>query len=90
MTVAMDRGLVLTIADTGIGMDDADHPNALAPFTQVDNSLSRKFEGTGLGLPLVTSFVRLHGGTLTLRSKRGEGTTVTVWFPGERLMKAES
>jgi signal transduction histidine kinase len=90
MTIAVDSGLVLAVADTGIGMADADVPNALAPFMQLDNSLSRKFQGTGLGLPLVASFVRLHDGTLSLRSKPGEGTTVTIWFPPERLIQDKS
>lgn len=90
MTIAVDSGLVLAVADTGIGMADADVPKALTPFIQLDNSLSRKFEGTGLGLPLVASFVRLHGGTLSLRGKPGEGTTVTIWFPAERLIEPAS
>lgn len=90
MTITVDSGLILAVADTGIGIADADMPKALTPFMQLDNSLSRKFEGTGLGLPLVASFVRLHGGTMSLRSKPGEGTTVTIWLPEERLIHAES
>ena len=56
----------------------------LLPFEQVDNSLSRKFDGTGLGLPLCKSFIEMHGGTLDLTSEVGAGTTVTLRFPPER------
>ena len=54
-------------------------------FRQVDNSLSRRYEGTGLGLPLAIQLTELHGGTLTVDSTPGRGTTVTVRFPSERV-----
>jgi two-component system cell cycle sensor histidine kinase PleC len=54
---------------------------ALAPFGQVDSRLARRFEGTGLGLPLAKSLVELHGGTLAIESAPGAGTTVTVILP---------
>jgi signal transduction histidine kinase len=52
---------------------------------QVDNELSRKYEGTGLGLSLCKASVEVHGGTLEIRSEPGKGTTVIVRFPPERL-----
>jgi signal transduction histidine kinase len=78
----------IAVADTGIGMSEADIPKALTPFTQIDNSLSRKFGGTGLGLPLTDSFVRLHGGKMSITSELGRGTIVTVTLPGNRVVSA--
>ena len=51
---------------------------ALSPFGQVDSSLNREYAGTGLGLPLSKSLVELHGGTMTIDSAPGKGTTFTV------------
>ena len=67
-------------------MDPEDIPRALQPFTQVDGSLSRAHEGTGLGLPLAKRLVELHDGTLSIESALGEGTTVTVSLPISRLV----
>jgi signal transduction histidine kinase len=78
----------IAVADTGIGMAEADIPKALTPFTQIDNSLSRKFGGTGLGLPLSHSFVQLHGGRMNVVSELGRGTVVTVTLPGSRIVSA--
>ena len=66
------------IADTGIGMSPQDVQVALTAFGQVDNRLERKYEGTGLGLPLAKSLVELHGGSLHIESAVGQGTKVTV------------
>ena len=83
-------GYVFQVADTGIGIALDDIPKALAPFQQVDGELSRKYEGTGLGLPLAKSLVELHGGSLDLQSRLGVGTTVTVRLPEERVVPFES
>ena len=80
-----ESGYVFQVIDTGIGIALEDIPNALEPFKQVDNTLSRKHEGTGLGLPLTKSLVEMHGGSLDLQSQVGVGTTVTVRFPAERI-----
>jgi signal transduction histidine kinase len=71
----------LSVTDTGIGMSPEDVLVAMAPFGQVDSRLARRYEGTGLGLPLTNALVELHGGTLTIDSERGRGTTVTVMLP---------
>jgi signal transduction histidine kinase len=78
-------GFVIAIRDTGIGMEEADIPKAFEPFGQIDNRLSRKYDGTGLGLPLADAMVRQHGGKLTLTSKVGVGTTVVITLPRVRL-----
>ena len=72
------------VADTGIGIAAEDIPRVLRPFEQVDSSLNRRFEGTGLGLPLVKSMVDLHGGTFRLQSAVGIGTTAAAEFPPAR------
>ena len=81
-----DSGYVFQVIDTGIGIALADIPTALSPFGQIDSQLDRKFEGTGLGLPLTKSLVEVHGGSLDLQSEVGAGTTVTVRFPKERIV----
>ena len=58
----------------------------MEPFGQADGSLRRRYDGTGLGLPLVRSFVELHGATFDLESRVGAGTTAIVRFPVERTM----
>lgn len=78
--------LALSVRDTGLGMDPADIPKALEPFAQLDGSLARRHEGTGLGLPLVKSLVELHGGELSFDTAPGQGTTVWIRFPRERTI----
>jgi len=78
-------GLVLSVADTGIGIAPADLPKVLTPFEQVDNHLTRSQSGTGLGLPLVKSLIELHEGRFDITSAPGQGTTVHLTFPSSRL-----
>jgi PAS domain S-box-containing protein len=77
--------LSIEVRDTGIGMAPEEIPKALAAFGQVDSSLARKHEGTGLGLPLVKALVEMHGGRFTLLSERGRGTSAIVTLPKARL-----
>ncbi|WP_085904537.1 ATP-binding protein [Kiloniella majae] len=77
------RGLELSVIDTGIGMSSSEIPKALAPFGQVDSSLSRKHEGTGLGLPLSKRLTELHGAQFLIESEPNVGTSVTLVFPIE-------
>jgi signal transduction histidine kinase len=78
--------LVATVSDNGVGIAKRDRARIFQPFIQADSSLSRKYEGTGLGLPLTKSLVELHDGELELKSKEGAGTTVKVIFPKERVI----
>jgi PAS domain S-box-containing protein len=83
-TLATDRRLVIEVRDTGIGIAPEDIAAAMTPFGQLDGRLSRKYEGTGLGLPLTKSLVELHGGILEIESEMGKGTVAKVLFPAER------
>ena len=81
-----DGGFAIIVADTGIGMTDTELSIAMEPFGQVENSLSRTFEGTGLGLPLARRMTELHRGRLTVRSVKGVGTSVEVYLPAARIL----
>jgi PAS domain S-box-containing protein len=83
-----DSGMIITVADTGIGIAPEDIAKVMAPFGQVDSGMARRYEGSGLGLPLSRKLMDLHGGTLSLESQLGQGTTVTLHFPAERLRPA--
>jgi len=77
-------GFGIEVADDGIGMAAESIPLALSPFRQIDNRLDRKYEGTGLGLPLSKGLVELHGGTLDITSEVDRGTTVIIRLPAAR------
>lgn len=79
-------GLTIRVTDTGIGIAPEDIPVALERFGQIDSDLARKYEGTGLGLPLSKCLIEHHGGTLDIESEPGHGTRVTVTFPAERVV----
>ena len=81
-----DGGLSVTVADTGIGVSQEDVATALSPFGQVESLLTRKHDGTGLGLPLSRILMEKHGGTLIFESESGTGTQVTARFPPERVL----
>jgi PAS domain S-box-containing protein len=82
----LKHGFRFRVRDTGIGMAPEDLPKALTPFGQIDSALARRYEGTGLGLPLAKELVELHGGTLDIDSATGRGTTVTVTLPPDRIV----
>jgi len=91
VTVAAHRAaeeLVLSIADTGIGIAETDLVRVFDPFTQVDATLARRFPGAGLGLYLARALVESHGGVLRLASRQGHGTTAEVRLPRHRLLPA--
>jgi signal transduction histidine kinase len=79
---------VIEVADTGIGIDAQDIAKVFTPFTQLNANVSRNIQGTGLGLPLARALIQLHGGTLTLASEKGVGTTATVRLPASRVVPA--
>ncbi len=81
------NNIIIAVRDSGIGMDPADIPKVLTAFAQVDNAMNRKYDGTGLGLPLSLALAELHGGTLQIDSALGHGTTITVRLPISRLVQ---
>jgi signal transduction histidine kinase len=84
-----DSNVLLEVTDTGIGMRPEDIPKAMAPFMQVDNSLAKEYQGTGLGLPLTKKLVELHDGTFEIESAPDVGTTVRICLPGSRRILLE-
>jgi signal transduction histidine kinase len=74
-------GLEIRVSDTGVGIGEADLARLGQPFEQVESEYSRAKEGTGLGLALVRALTQLHGGSMTIASAVGEGTTVTIMLP---------
>ncbi len=85
-----DNSFAIIFADTGIGMTGPELGIAMEPFGQVQNSFSRSFEGTGLGLPLARRMTELHGGRLTVRSVKGVGTTIEVYLPASRMLWSDT
>jgi PAS domain S-box-containing protein len=83
-----DKRLRVSITDTGVGLDDNEIEKALTPFGQIETAHSRSTSGAGLGLTLVDSLMKLHGGELELFSQKGIGTTATVIFPSKRIAKS--
>ena len=72
---------IIKVSDTGIGIAEQDFDRAFQPFEQLGYFLVKEQQGTGLGLPLTKKLVEAHGGTISLDSELGVGTTVTVTLP---------
>ena len=81
------KGIVITVTDTGIGIAPENIDRVLRPFEQVETSYARKHGGSGLGLPYAKRLTELHGGTLTIESELGKGTSVSVTLPAYRLVE---
>jgi cell cycle sensor histidine kinase DivJ len=73
--------VVIAVTDTGVGIPERDLARIGKPFEQVEGALQRQHKGTGLGLSLVKALTELHGGTMTIESALGDGTTVTLRIP---------
>lgn len=82
-----DGRIVLSVADTGSGIEPAEIPGVFDPFAGLGRLQDIGGGGTGLGLPLCKGLMDLHGGTIALASQPGKGTTVTAAFPANRTIK---
>jgi two-component system, cell cycle sensor histidine kinase DivJ len=78
------------VSDTGIGMAEEELAQIGKPFTQIQNDYTKRFEGAGLGLSLVSGLVSLLQGTMSIESEPGNGTTVTVTLPVEKASPLRS
>ena len=76
-----DEMAYISVTDTGIGIPANDLTKLFKPFTQLDSSCARKYEGTGLGLALAKELAELHGGTINVKSEHGKGSTFTLALP---------
>lgn len=76
-----EEHLLITVADTGIGIAQHEQEMIFHPFRQVDSAESRKYQGTGLGLTLVKQFMELHNGTIDIESEVGKGSTFRLRAP---------
>ena len=88
-SAALDEagGIIFSVKDTGVGIRAEDIPKVMSIFGQADGSLNRRYEGSGLGLPLTRDLMELHGGRLNLDSRPGAGTTVSLLFPATRSVR---
>jgi len=89
ISVEIEGDLFIRISDTGIGIAEENLDRVLIPFAQVEKAYAREHHGAGLGLSLSKGLVEQHGGTLSIASTPGVGTTVTISFPAERLISVE-
>ena len=83
-----ERHMSIVIADTGIGIPPEKISDLGQPFNQIENTASRRYQGSGMGLFITKALVERHGGELEIESRLGEGTTVTIKLPSNRLVPA--
>jgi signal transduction histidine kinase len=83
-----DESICIIIKDTGRGIPENKLNNIFERFIQVDKSLTRDHEGSGIGLSLVKCLVELHGGTISVKSKLNHGTEFLIYLPCKLVNKA--
>ena len=80
-----DLGVYITVRDNGIGIPEDKQTQIFQRFYQVDEMFTRKQEGSGIGLSLVKSLVEMHGGTISCKSKEGQGTSFMIYLPARKV-----
>jgi PAS domain S-box-containing protein len=80
----------ISVSDSGIGIETGDMEKLFRPFMQIDSSLARQRQGTGLGLAMVKNLAELHGGTVAVTSEPGRGSRFTVWLPLDTALPAQA
>lgn len=88
MVLTASGGLAIQFEDTGIGIAKENIDKVMEPFVQVESAFARRYGGTGLGLPLVKRIMELHGGFMTLESRLGAGTTISIILPPNRVLNS--
>jgi signal transduction histidine kinase len=88
-TIARSDRAELSVSDQGIGIPPSDIEKAIAPFSQLGDPMTRRHDGTGLGLSLVKALVELHGGGMSIEGTPGGGTTVRLHFPKSSTQAGE-
>jgi signal transduction histidine kinase len=83
-SVGADKGVIMSVLDTGIGINPADIDKVSLPFGRLKVHRTRHIEGTGLGLALSKAIVEAHGGRLVLESEVGVGTSASIQLPPSR------
>ncbi|WP_319507137.1 PAS domain S-box protein [uncultured Methanolobus sp.] len=81
LTKVKDKKVLVSIIDSGIGISIEDQKKLFKPFSQIDSSISRSYQGTGLGLALVKELIELHGGKIWVESEVGKGSNFTFELP---------
>ena len=85
-----NENVILEVEDTGVGIPEKELPQMFERFHRVENIVGRSYEGTGIGLSLIKELVQLHGGTINVKSKEGEGSAFIVKIPfGKKHLPAE-
>jgi signal transduction histidine kinase len=84
-----NENILITVEDTGIGINESDKEIIFEEFGQIDKSLARNHEGTGLGLSIVKSIIELHDGTVSLKSEDTKGSKFTIKLPNNILKDQE-
>jgi signal transduction histidine kinase len=91
LKVNVTQGVIqFSVIDTGIGIAPEDLRRLFTPFVQVESSLNRRFEGTGLGLALVHKLTDLHGGCIEVESEVGKGSRFTIKLPYQRNVSGQT
>ncbi len=85
-----EGGVEIEVVDRGCGMSPAELDVALQPFRQIESSMAKRTEGTGLGLPLAKRLIDLHGGALEIDTRPGKGTVARIRLPASRTRPLES
>jgi len=81
-----ERHMSIAISDTGIGIPQEKIGDLCQPFSQIESTASRRYQGSGMGLFITKALVKRHGGDLEIESRLGEGTAVTIRLPSNRLV----
>ena len=85
-----DNHLIITVSDTGIGIKEEDIGDLFVAFNQLEDAMTRRYEGTGLGLTITRNLLNLLGGNITVSSQFGAGSTFTVFLPLAQLKTADN